>query len=205
VQDPIDTVVDDNFEFDAKELRMTFMAGDDIWAVKFGSPASFERFLQRYNKASFENRFGQEQTAASESKVGNSRPSKLRHSAACGRPVHGLGEYSQHLADLLPASPFCPQLLGDFSQTMNNFENDESRQHWVEDMDTDQPDLRVCALWGEGEVVNAAAYASELRLHICTRSSTVPSACCSWWRAEASQARRMAGRLCSCSWLRPMF
>ena len=70
-QDPIDALVDDNFSFEARDLRVTFFAGDsDVWALKFGGPAPFERFLQKYNKAAFENRFGQEQTDASEVKVG---------------------------------------------------------------------------------------------------------------------------------------
>lgn len=113
-------MVSDDVTFDAKDLRVTFLAGDDIWALKFGSPSAFERFLQkcvglcgcppapckipegsqraagasptsrpapvclcgsewgclpaclpcRYNKAAFENRYGQEQTDASEVKVG---------------------------------------------------------------------------------------------------------------------------------------
>lgn len=61
--------MDDQFSFEAKELRVTFVVGEEVWALKFGSPGAFERFLQRYNKASFENRFGQEQTDASEAKV----------------------------------------------------------------------------------------------------------------------------------------
>ena len=70
-QDPIDSLVDDNFSFEARDLRVTFFAGEnDVWALKFGGPAPFERFLQKYNKAAFENRFGQEQTDASEVKVG---------------------------------------------------------------------------------------------------------------------------------------
>jgi hypothetical protein len=68
-QEPIDTVVDDQFSFEAKELRVTFFSGEDIWALKFGSPGAFERFLQKYNKAAFENRFGQEQTEATEVKL----------------------------------------------------------------------------------------------------------------------------------------
>ncbi|PSC67936.1 vacuolar import Vid27-related [Micractinium conductrix] len=68
-QDPIDTLVDDQFSFDAKDKRVTFLAGDDVWSLKFGSAGGFERFLQKYNKASFENRFGQEQTDASEAKL----------------------------------------------------------------------------------------------------------------------------------------
>lgn len=76
LQDPIDTLVNDDIEFDARELRVTFMAGDDIWAVQFGSPGSFERFLQRYNKAAFENRYAQKQTDASATKVGR----------GCGQP-----------------------------------------------------------------------------------------------------------------------
>lgn len=100
-QDAIDTVVNDDVTFDARDLRVTFLAGDDIWALKFGSPGAFERFLQKYNKAAFENRYGQEQTDATEAK-----------------------------------------LFGDFATRLNAVENDESRQHWVEDMDTDQPDPR---------------------------------------------------------------
>ena len=73
-QDPIDSLVDDNFSFEARDLRVTFFAGEnDVWALKFGGPAPFERFLQKYNKAAFENRFGKEQTDASEVKVGAGR------------------------------------------------------------------------------------------------------------------------------------
>lgn len=49
-QDPIDTLVDDQFSFDAKDKRVTFLAGDDVWSLKFGSAGGFERFLQKYNK-----------------------------------------------------------------------------------------------------------------------------------------------------------
>ena len=47
-------------------------------------------------------------------------------------------------------SRFCPQLFGDFAGALNGVENDESRQHWVEDMELDKPDPRVrqLGLWG---------------------------------------------------------
>jgi len=77
LQEAIDTLVDDQFSFEARELRVTFFAGEDVWALKFGSPGAFERFLQKYNKAAFENRFGQEQTDASEAKVGLGRAWQL--------------------------------------------------------------------------------------------------------------------------------
>lgn len=32
-------------------LQVTFVAGDDVWGLKFGSPGAFERFLQKFNKA----------------------------------------------------------------------------------------------------------------------------------------------------------
>lgn len=37
------------------------------------------------------------------------------------------------------------KLFGDFAHNLNNVENDESRQAWVEDMDLDKPDPRVGA------------------------------------------------------------
>jgi hypothetical protein len=86
VQDPIDTVVDDSFEFEARELRVAFQAGDDIWALKFASAAAFERFLQKYNKASFENRFGTEQNDASQAKARSVAVALLR---AGSRRQHG--------------------------------------------------------------------------------------------------------------------
>lgn len=39
--------------------------------------------------------------------------------------------------------PQTPQLFGDFAHNLNAVEGDESRQAWVEDMDTDKPDPRV--------------------------------------------------------------
>ena len=68
-QEAVDTRVDDNFSFEPKDSRVTFVAGEDIWALKFGGIAAFERFLQRYNKAMFENRFGVESSEANEVKV----------------------------------------------------------------------------------------------------------------------------------------
>lgn len=41
-------MVNDDVTFDARDLRVTFLAGDDIWALKFGSPGAFERFLQKW-------------------------------------------------------------------------------------------------------------------------------------------------------------
>ena len=69
LQEEIDALVGDGFHFEAVDMRVTFSAGADAWALKFTAPAAFEGFLQRYNKASFENRFGLEQTDEGEAKV----------------------------------------------------------------------------------------------------------------------------------------
>lgn len=212
-------MVNDEVNFDAKDLRVTFMAGDDIWALKFGSPGAFERFLQkcagqaplccpmrhtkggssalhegspctqlactgvlrfgwatgnvfcmpalpcRFNKAAFENRYGQEQTDATEAKVGGPSQavpgsawsgcpaSALSALVPCRKPLAALSvamwAVYVGLQSVLPpttpskVNPHPLQLFGEYATSLNGVENDESRQHWVEDMDTDQPDPRV--------------------------------------------------------------
>ncbi|KAI3429615.1 hypothetical protein D9Q98_005701 [Chlorella vulgaris] len=60
-EEPLDVLVDDNFDWAVKELRASFVTSDkEAWALKFANSPAFERFLQKFNKAAFENRFGQE-------------------------------------------------------------------------------------------------------------------------------------------------
>ena len=61
-----------------------------------------------------------------------SAPGRERGSLPRGRP----GNTVLHLKQT-------PQLFGDFAHNLNAVEGDESRQAWVEDMDTDKPDPRV--------------------------------------------------------------
>eukprot|EP00887_Chlorella_sp_A99_P003933 scaffold11.g3933.t1 len=68
-QEAVDTLVDDSFNFEPRECRVTFAASDDIWTLKFGAAPAYERFLQAYNKAMFENRFGVESSEANELKI----------------------------------------------------------------------------------------------------------------------------------------
>ena len=72
-QDTVDVVVGDQFQFEPAEQRVTFPAGDDVWALRLGTRGAFDRFLASYNKALFENRFGVEQTEANQTKVGAAR------------------------------------------------------------------------------------------------------------------------------------
>jgi hypothetical protein len=72
LQEPLDVLVDDNFEWDVTGLRASFVTSvDEAWALKFANSPAFERFLQKYNKASFENRFGQAQNDDTVAKVGS--------------------------------------------------------------------------------------------------------------------------------------
>lgn len=71
LQEPLDVLVDDNFDWAVKELRASFVTSDkEAWALKFANSPAFERFLQKFNKAAFENRFGQEHNDDTVAKVG---------------------------------------------------------------------------------------------------------------------------------------
>jgi hypothetical protein len=61
-QDALDVEVDDQFSFQAAERRVTFVGSGSVWALRFPPGPAFQTFLQRYNRAAFENRFGLEQT-----------------------------------------------------------------------------------------------------------------------------------------------
>lgn len=104
-QDEVDTVIDDMFQFEPAGCRVTFNTADAVcWSLKFPGARPFERFLQQYNKALFENRSGLASTAEAHDKI--------------------LPNLSQYLQP----------------------ETDESREGWVEDMDTDKPDPEETSL-----------------------------------------------------------
>ncbi len=63
-QDTISTEVDDQFSFEPKESRVTFVSGEDVWALRFPSTKTFDAFLQKFNAALFENRFGEDRSKA---------------------------------------------------------------------------------------------------------------------------------------------
>lgn len=68
-QEGLDTLVDDQFQFEPAERRVTFAAGGAVWALAFGSTPRYENLLAKYNKAVFENRFGVENTEEAQKKV----------------------------------------------------------------------------------------------------------------------------------------
>ena len=68
-QDVVDVLIGDQFQFEPTEQRVTFPAGEDVWALRLGTAAAFAHFLARYNRALFENRFGIEQTEANQAKA----------------------------------------------------------------------------------------------------------------------------------------
>lgn len=43
---------------------MTFVVGDGVWALRFPGAKAFDAFLQKYNAAMFENRFGEDRSKA---------------------------------------------------------------------------------------------------------------------------------------------
>ena len=150
LQEEIDALVDDGFHFEATDMRVTFSAGADAWALKFAAPAAFEGFLQRYNKASFENRFGLEQNDEGEAKVRRCRwlLQRLAAGRACCRrvctPRPGATAGPSHRPCLLQSCPRPAQIFGDFAGMRMGVEGAESRKLWVEDMDVDgEPDPRV--------------------------------------------------------------
>ena len=55
--------IDDQFNFEPREQRVTFVVGGEVFALKLGNSKLYEHFLQRCNRAMFENRFGVESSA----------------------------------------------------------------------------------------------------------------------------------------------
>jgi len=68
-QESIDAPIDDEYIFDAANNRVTFAAASSTWALRFPTSTAFNIFLQRYNKAVFENRSGLEMNEANEAKI----------------------------------------------------------------------------------------------------------------------------------------
>lgn len=68
-QEPVDAIIDDEYIFDAEQHRVTFSAGDETWALRFPNTSTFNLFLQKYNRAVFENRFAMELNEINEVKI----------------------------------------------------------------------------------------------------------------------------------------
>ncbi|GAB4822475.1 hypothetical protein N2152v2_009521 [Parachlorella kessleri] len=99
-QDTISAEVDEQFSFEPKENRVTFVSGEDVWALRFPNSKAFDAFLQKFNAALFENTFGEDRSKAD-------------------------------------------KIMGDGPMRFDGLETDESRQHWVEDMDVeDKPNAK---------------------------------------------------------------
>ena len=65
----METEVTDNFNFDAGTRRVTLVAADGIWALRFGSAAKYSDFVTRYNSTLFENTYGVENDEVNRGKV----------------------------------------------------------------------------------------------------------------------------------------
>ena len=65
----METEVTDNFSFDAATRRVTLVAPDGIWALKFGTAAKYSDFVMEYNSTLFENTYGVENDEVNRGKV----------------------------------------------------------------------------------------------------------------------------------------
>ena len=75
----VETEVTDNFSFDVATRRVTLVAVDGIYALRFGTAAKYSDFVARYNSTLFENTYGMENDEANRGKVGTA----LRCARAC--------------------------------------------------------------------------------------------------------------------------
>ena len=69
LQVDLDVPVNEQFNFEPAELRVTFIFDGQVYALQLGSSKAFESFLQQYNKAVFENQFGVEHLTTNVGKV----------------------------------------------------------------------------------------------------------------------------------------
>ena len=77
----IEAEVTDNFSFDVATRRVTFVAPDGIWALRFGTAAKYSDFVMQYNSKLFENTYGVENDEVNRGKVGNHpRQTRRQHS-----------------------------------------------------------------------------------------------------------------------------
>ena len=65
----METEVTDNFNFDVRSRRVTFVAQEGIWAVRFGTAKAYETFVTQYNSHLFENTYGLDNDEANRTKV----------------------------------------------------------------------------------------------------------------------------------------
>ncbi len=65
----METEVTDNFNFDARTRRVTFVAQEGIWAVRFGTVAAYDKFVIQHNSHLFENTYGLDNDEANRTKV----------------------------------------------------------------------------------------------------------------------------------------
>ena len=82
----METEVTDNFNFDTRTRRVTFVAQDDIWALRFGTAATYQKFVTGYNDKLFVNTYGVDNDEANRSKV----------DTFCDLGVHGTGDQGNH-------------------------------------------------------------------------------------------------------------
>ena len=67
----VETEVTDNFNFDVRTRRVTFVAQEGIWAVRFGTVGAYDKFVTQYNSHLFENTYGLDNDEANRTKVTN--------------------------------------------------------------------------------------------------------------------------------------
>ena len=65
----VETEVTDNFNFDVRTRRVTFVAQDGIWALRFGTVGAYDKFVTQYNSHLFENTYGLDNDEANRTKV----------------------------------------------------------------------------------------------------------------------------------------
>ena len=95
----METEVTDNFNFDVHTRRVTFVAQEGIWALRFGTALAYEKFVTQYNGHLFENTYGLDNDEANRTKVKSCmhRAGLLLWSRTPGR----LAPFTRRLAALL--------------------------------------------------------------------------------------------------------
>lgn len=68
-QEAPDIVIDDTLEFQQPQRRCVFLGDGTVWALAFPNDRSFSNFMQKYNRALFENNYGLEQNEDNELNV----------------------------------------------------------------------------------------------------------------------------------------
>ena len=70
----VETEITDNFNFDVRTRRVTFVAQEGIWALRFGTLGSYDKFVTQYNSHLFENTYGLDNDEANRTKVDSNPP-----------------------------------------------------------------------------------------------------------------------------------